>query len=272
MEFLATFIDIVLHLDKHLQVLIQNYGVWIYAILFLIIFCETGLVVAQIHAIGNRSLLIILASGMAVGFVLALQMYYALVTYGAAESLGLVYAVTTFLLGMVPLEHEYKLMGMAPYADAARARRLARLRLRGKPLSRLATVLLAIAALGIGALGILSLYGLQQYNSYTSSVVPPEQLLAQLPRGGARIYDRNGVLLYEFLDEFGGLRRPVPLDRISPYLRAAAVSTEPRIEQPRAASRRCLASTNANEFHESQIRFFRIAARTQAGSTCAISR
>ncbi|EGJ08874.1 MULTISPECIES: lipid asymmetry maintenance ABC transporter permease subunit MlaE [Rubrivivax] len=49
-----------------------------------------SLVVAQIHAIGNRSLVIILASGMAVGFVLALQMYYALVTYGAAESLGLV--------------------------------------------------------------------------------------------------------------------------------------------------------------------------------------
>ena len=49
-----------------------------------------GLVVAQVHAIGNRSLVIILASGMAVGFVLALQMYYALVRYGAAESLGLV--------------------------------------------------------------------------------------------------------------------------------------------------------------------------------------
>ena len=49
-----------------------------------------GLVVAQIHAIGNRSLVIILASGLAVGFVLALQLYYTLVTYGAAESLGLV--------------------------------------------------------------------------------------------------------------------------------------------------------------------------------------
>ncbi|MDO9071743.1 MAG: lipid asymmetry maintenance ABC transporter permease subunit MlaE [Rubrivivax sp.] len=48
------------------------------------------LVVAQIYAIGNRSLIIILASGLAVGFVLALQMYYALVTYGAAESLGLI--------------------------------------------------------------------------------------------------------------------------------------------------------------------------------------
>ena len=49
-----------------------------------------GLVVTQVHAIGSRSLLIILASGLAVGFVLALQMYYALVPYGAAESLGLI--------------------------------------------------------------------------------------------------------------------------------------------------------------------------------------
>ena len=48
------------------------------------------LVVRQVHALGNLSLLIILASGLAVGFVLALQMYYALVTYGATESLGLI--------------------------------------------------------------------------------------------------------------------------------------------------------------------------------------
>ncbi len=48
------------------------------------------LVVRQVHAVGNLSLLIILASGLAVGFVLALQMYYALVTYGATESLGLI--------------------------------------------------------------------------------------------------------------------------------------------------------------------------------------
>ena len=47
------------------------------------------LVIAQIHAIGNLSLVIIMASGLAVGFVLALQSYYALVTYGASESLGL---------------------------------------------------------------------------------------------------------------------------------------------------------------------------------------
>lgn len=44
-EFFSVFIDIVLHLDQHLNVLIQNYGGWVYLILFLIIFCETGLVV-----------------------------------------------------------------------------------------------------------------------------------------------------------------------------------------------------------------------------------
>ena len=45
MELLAYFIDIVLHLDKHLAVMVQQYGVWIYAILFPIIFSETGFVV-----------------------------------------------------------------------------------------------------------------------------------------------------------------------------------------------------------------------------------
>jgi membrane-associated protein len=44
-ELLASFVDILLHLDRHLQWLVVNYGPWIYAILFLIIFCETGLVV-----------------------------------------------------------------------------------------------------------------------------------------------------------------------------------------------------------------------------------
>lgn len=45
MELAAQFFDIVLHLDKHLTVLIQTYGTWVYLILFLIIYCETGLVV-----------------------------------------------------------------------------------------------------------------------------------------------------------------------------------------------------------------------------------
>ena len=53
-------------------------------------FRRFGLVVAQIYAVGYLSLLIIVAAGFAVGCVLALQMYYALVVFGATESVGLV--------------------------------------------------------------------------------------------------------------------------------------------------------------------------------------
>ncbi len=45
MELLSQFIDIVLHLDTHLALLVQQYGLWIYAILFVIVFAETGFVV-----------------------------------------------------------------------------------------------------------------------------------------------------------------------------------------------------------------------------------
>ncbi len=46
MDLLAALLDIVLHLDAHLLALTQQYGVWVYAILFLIIYSETGLVIA----------------------------------------------------------------------------------------------------------------------------------------------------------------------------------------------------------------------------------
>ncbi|TAH41935.1 MAG: DedA family protein [Betaproteobacteria bacterium] len=45
MEYLLFFVDLVLHVDRHLAELLADYGNWIYAILFLIVFCETGLVV-----------------------------------------------------------------------------------------------------------------------------------------------------------------------------------------------------------------------------------
>jgi membrane-associated protein len=44
-EWLAAFVDLIVHLDEHLLWVAQNYGAWIYAVLFLIVFCETGLVV-----------------------------------------------------------------------------------------------------------------------------------------------------------------------------------------------------------------------------------
>lgn len=45
MEVVSFLLDFVLHLDKHLVEIISEYGTWTYAILFLVIFCETGLVV-----------------------------------------------------------------------------------------------------------------------------------------------------------------------------------------------------------------------------------
>ena len=48
MEFLRYLIDLFLHLDKHLDVLIRDYGLWTYLFLFLVIFCETGLVVTPL--------------------------------------------------------------------------------------------------------------------------------------------------------------------------------------------------------------------------------
>ena len=48
MEWITQLIDFVLHINVHLAELMQDYGPWIYLILFLIVFCETGLVVTPI--------------------------------------------------------------------------------------------------------------------------------------------------------------------------------------------------------------------------------
>ena len=48
MEFIGKLIDVFLHLDQHLNEVIGQYGTWTYLILFLIIFCETGLVITPI--------------------------------------------------------------------------------------------------------------------------------------------------------------------------------------------------------------------------------
>ena len=90
-------------------------------------------------------------------------------------------------------------------------------------------LLVAGAFLGLALLataGGAAVYGNDKYQQFAEAVVPPEELLAELPRGGAHVYDRHGALLYEFIDEFGGLRRPVPLSGISPWLIEATVATE----------------------------------------------
>lgn len=48
MDLLKQFIELVLHLDRHLDQLVSQFGPWIYVILFLVIFAETGLVVTPI--------------------------------------------------------------------------------------------------------------------------------------------------------------------------------------------------------------------------------
>jgi membrane-associated protein len=45
MDLIAWLIDFILHIDTHLDLLISSYGLWVYLILFVIVFCETGLVV-----------------------------------------------------------------------------------------------------------------------------------------------------------------------------------------------------------------------------------
>jgi len=45
MDLFSGFFDLILHLDKHLRELVQTYGAWIYAVLFVIVFLETGVVV-----------------------------------------------------------------------------------------------------------------------------------------------------------------------------------------------------------------------------------
>jgi membrane-associated protein len=65
MELMNTFIEILLHLDKHLDLIIRNYGIWTYAIFFFIIFLETGLVVTPF--LPGDSLLFAIGSFAALG-------------------------------------------------------------------------------------------------------------------------------------------------------------------------------------------------------------
>ena len=64
------------------------------------------------------------------------------------------------------------------------------------------------------------------YQHYGAKFVPPDLMAVNTPAGGAKVYDRNGTLLYQYVDDREGLRAPVPLDQISPSLVAATIATE----------------------------------------------
>jgi membrane-associated protein len=83
MDIISTLVDVLLHLDRHLAELIQQYGPWTYAILFLIIFCETGLVVMPL--LPGDSLLFAVGSFCALG---ALDLGAILVLLTVAAILG----------------------------------------------------------------------------------------------------------------------------------------------------------------------------------------
>ncbi|OGO51679.1 MAG: hypothetical protein A2148_09955 [Chloroflexi bacterium RBG_16_68_14] len=99
-------------------------------------------------------------------------------------------------------------------------------RRNGKGMPGWLKALLALAALSALALGIIAGVGYGLYRSYADDLVPPDEALAKLPRSGARIMDRNGKFLYQFVDDQSGLRQPVPLDEISDYLIDATIAAE----------------------------------------------
>ena len=67
MELITFLIDFILHVDKHLEVFVRDYGLWVYALLFLIIFVETGVVVMPF--LPGDSLLFVVGAMCGVGLM-----------------------------------------------------------------------------------------------------------------------------------------------------------------------------------------------------------
>jgi membrane-associated protein len=83
LDLFATLLDLALHLDSHLAVLVRDYGAWVYAILFGIVFAETGLVVAPF--LPGDSLLFVAGTLAAVG---GLDIHWLVATLIVAAVLG----------------------------------------------------------------------------------------------------------------------------------------------------------------------------------------
>lgn len=94
MELIRTFFDIFMHLDKHLGGVIQAYGIWTYLILFLIIFCETGLVVTPV--LPGDSLLFAAGAFAAVG-ALEVKWLFILLTIAAVAGDTLNYWIGSYM-------------------------------------------------------------------------------------------------------------------------------------------------------------------------------
>jgi membrane-associated protein len=105
MDLIAQFIDIVLHLDKHLIFLVQEYGLWIYAILFLIIFGETGFVILPF--LPGDSLLFVAGAvaavgGMNLGVLMAVLIAAAVLGNTVNYTIGRVFGERIVAAGRIP--------------------------------------------------------------------------------------------------------------------------------------------------------------------------
>jgi membrane-associated protein len=67
MEYVAFLIDFILHVDRHLETFVQAYGTWVYVLLFMIVFVETGVVVMPF--LPGDSLLFVVGALCGVGFL-----------------------------------------------------------------------------------------------------------------------------------------------------------------------------------------------------------
>jgi len=94
MELITWLLDFFIHLDKHLHLIIQQYGFWTYLILFLIIFCETGLVVTPI--LPGDSLLFA-AGAFAAGGSLHPEWLFLLLSLAAVAGDTVNYAIGAFV-------------------------------------------------------------------------------------------------------------------------------------------------------------------------------
>jgi membrane-associated protein len=94
MEFLPSVVDFFIHLDRHLAEVIRDYGVWTYAILFTIVFLETGLVVTPL--LPGDSLLFAAGSFAALG-ALDLSLLFVLLTVAAILGDTVNYAIGHYL-------------------------------------------------------------------------------------------------------------------------------------------------------------------------------
>src|SRR5581483_9392908 len=107
-----------------------------------------------------------------------------------------------------------------------RARKALRARAGRRGMPRWLSALLALALLGfVGVMAVFAI-GFFYYQKYANNLVAPDELAINQPSYGAKIFDRNGKLLYEYVDDRSGLRRPVKLEDVAPAFLAATISTE----------------------------------------------